>query len=104
MTSRKSGRDWKFFVVATLATICALLTAFNLLLGASVRDLQTEVATRQQFINESVPLARVNNQIIQALANMSARSNDVALRDMLARHGVTFSSPEPVTPDPEQTQ
>ncbi len=102
MRSGRSLRDGKFFILATLVTLCALLTGFNLLLGADVRSLQTNVATRQQYINESIPLARVNTQIIQTLANMSARSNDAAIRDMLSRHGVTFASPEPVPSDPEQ--
>lgn len=98
------ARDWKFWILATIGTLCALLTALNFLLGAEVRKLQTDVATRQQFINDSIPLARVNSRIIQTLANMSARSNDAAIRDMLARHGVTFSSAEPDSPDPDQAQ
>lgn len=104
MASGRSARDWKLLVLVTLSALCALVTVYNFLLGAEVRKLQSNVATRQQFITESVPLARMNNQIIQTLANMSARSNDAAIRDMLARHGVTFSSPEPDQPDPDQAQ
>ncbi|MBT8090600.1 MAG: hypothetical protein KJO01_10365 [Gammaproteobacteria bacterium] len=104
MTSNGFARDWKFWTLAALGTLCALLTAFNFLLDADIRTLQTNVATRQQFINESVPLARVNSQIIQTLANMSAQSNDAAIRDMLARHGVTFSITEPGPPQPDQAE
>ena len=102
MRSGGSLRDWKFLILATLATLCVLLTGVNLLLVADVRTQQTNVATRQQYINESIPLARVNSQIIQTLANMSARSNDAAIRDMLARHGVTFTSSQPGPADSEQ--
>lgn len=88
-------RDWKIFLLGVLVTLCAVLSAYNLLLASEVRGLREEIANRQQFINESVPLARVNSQIIQTLANMSATSNDGAIRDMLARNGVTFSAPAP---------
>lgn len=103
-SGRSAARDWKLWLLGTLTALCALVSVYNLVLGADVRELQANVAARQQFINESVPLARVNSQIIQTLANMSARSNDAAIRDMLARHGVTFSNPEPDPSDEEQGQ
>jgi hypothetical protein len=46
-------------------------------------------------------LARVNSQLIQTLANMSAQSNDEAIREMLARHGVTFSTPPATSGQPQ---
>ena len=98
MTSGRSAQDWKFWTLAILVTICVLLNVVNLRLGSGVSELRMSVAERQQFIAESVPLARVNTQIIQTLANMSSQSNDAAIRAMLARHGVTFSSTEPEPP------
>ena len=95
MTSGRSAQDWKFWTLAILLAICVLLNVVNMRLGSGVSELQTSVAERQQFIAESVPLARVNTQIIQTLANMSSQSDDAAIRAMLARHGVTFSSTEP---------
>ena len=104
-SASSSARDWKIWVLGAVSALCALLTAFNVfMLSAEIRDLQTNVTTRQQFIQESIPLARMNDQIIQTLANMSARSNDVAIRDMLARHGVTFSEVEADVPVEEQGQ
>lgn len=100
MSSGGSGRDRKVWVLAILVGVCVVLTLVNLRLAAGVRDLRTNVAERQQFISESIPLAHVNNQIIQTLANMSARSNDADIRNMLAQHGVTFTSQQSKSSDP----
>lgn len=96
MSTGGFARDWKFWILAALSALCALVAAANIfLLGAQVRERQTNVASRQQFISETIPLAQVNSQIIQALANLSAESGDLDIRDMLARHGVTFSVNQP---------
>ena len=102
MTTDGFARDGKFWALAILVGACVLLTFVNLRLGAGVRDMRTNVAERQQFIAESIPLAHVNNQIIQTLANMSARGNDAAIREMLASHGVTFTTSEATSSDPEE--
>jgi hypothetical protein len=101
MSAGGFARDWKFWVLAMLAVICAGVTVFNTSLRTGVRERQVQLAARQQFINESMTLARVNSQLIQTLANMSAQSNDEAIREMLARHGVTFSTPPATSGQPQ---
>ena len=91
MSASRSALDLKFWLLTIVSAACAALTAVNLVWYFDVSQQQAEVLARQQFINESVPLARVNTQIIQALANLSAQTNDTAIRDMLGRHGVTFT-------------
>ena len=49
------------------------------------------VLTQQQFINESIRLSRVNARLIRALATVSAQTNDMDIRALLAEHGVTFT-------------
>lgn len=78
-------------VLTGVAVLAGALTAANQSVRSDILARQAEVATRTQFINESVALGRMNSQLIQALANLSAQGNDEAIRTMLAKHGVTFS-------------
>jgi hypothetical protein len=55
-----------------------------------VRDLQSEVNQRQKFIMDTVPLEALNRDIVQALAQLSAKNNDDELRNLLATHGISF--------------
>lgn len=84
-------RDWKFLLVTLLAVVGLGLVWVNVSIHSANRDRQADVAERQQFINESVPLSRLNTQFIQALAQLSAQSDDDSIRQLLADHGVTFT-------------
>jgi len=84
-------RDWKFFVLLAMSLAAAALTAYNYWLDRTNRELQAEIAARQTFLEESVRISQFSNQLIQALANLAAQSNDENLTKLLADHGVTFT-------------
>jgi histidinol phosphatase-like PHP family hydrolase len=84
-------RDWKFSLVTAIALIGSILVLVNVSIHRGNRTLQADVAQRQQFINQSIQLARLNNEIIQALARLSAETNDESIRQLLADQGVTFT-------------
>ena len=63
------------------------------------RSVQSEVNQRQQFINQSIQLGRVNDALIRALATMAVSNNDDKLRDLLAQSGITIN---PTTGAPER--
>ena len=77
-------RDWKFSLVTAIALIGSILVLVNVSFHRANRTLQADVAQRQQFINQSIQLARLNNEIIQALARLSAETNDESIRRLLA--------------------
>lgn len=83
--------DWKFLTITAVAALAFIFVLINLSAHMSNRTRQTEVAERQQFINQSVQLSRLNTQFIQALAQLSAETNDESIRRLLAEHGVTFT-------------
>ena len=66
--------------------------AANVGLSLNNRAAQAEVNQRQQFINETVQLARLNNQIVQALANLAVQTNDESIRRLLAAQGITITT------------
>ena len=84
-------KSWQFWLLNTLAVITLILVAVNISLSMGNRTVQTQVLQRQQFINQSIRLSRLNNQLIRALAVASAQTDDQQIRDLLSAHGVTFS-------------
>ncbi len=87
-TPRRSGLLWS---VAVIAVIALGFVAANIFLHRTNLALQEELAQRQQFINESIRLSRLNTQLVQALATLAAQSDDQAIRDLLEIHGITFT-------------
>lgn len=88
-------RGWQFWTVNALALLAVVLVLVNTVLARNNRDIQRDVITRQQTIDDGVRLAQVNAQLIRALANLSAQTGDEALRDLLASQGVTFRVQQP---------
>ena len=88
---QKAGGSGLLWGVAAFAVIALGFVAANIFLHRSNLALQEELAQRQQFINESIRLSRLNSQLVQALATLAAQSDDEAIRNLLASHGITFT-------------
>ena len=84
-------QPWEFWLLTGLAGCALLLLVVNLVLYQGNRSLQQEVNERQQSINQGIQLSRLNEQIIRALANLSAQNKDDQLKELLAEHGITFN-------------
>ena len=82
----------QFALLTALSLVFAALVAGVLVLASMNRGLQVEVASRQQFVQQSVQLEGLYREIARALAELGARNNDSQVRDMLARHGITYTA------------
>jgi hypothetical protein len=80
----------RIWIVTAISAVTLALAIVDVAMTSSVRELRADVAQRQQYLNQSVALGRLNTQIIQTLAKLSAQSNDEAIRSLLAKNGVTF--------------
>ncbi len=80
-----------FWTLNALAGVALVLVIANVVLSREVMALRDDVSARQQYINQTVRLSRVNVQLIQALANAAARTGDTDLRALLAAHGISFT-------------
>jgi hypothetical protein len=70
---------------------CALaLVILNIVLFSGNRALRDEVNARQKFINDSIKVNQLNNQLIQLLARTAVSNNDLQLQGLLATNGVTY--------------
>ena len=105
----RSLRDWKFWALTALTAVFLVVSVANVATRGDLRLRQTEVLSRQQYLSESAALGRLNTQIIQALATLSAQGNDEAIKAMLAKHGVTFTvnansnAPQPIASEEQKT-
>jgi hypothetical protein len=90
----------QFFVLTGLSGLFFLLLMGNLYLGYSVATSQVKAANAQAFVSQAVAF----NKNFSALAQVSQKSNDPALKDLLARQGITIraastnSTDTPATP------
>jgi hypothetical protein len=85
--------------LVALSGITLVLVVVYIVLIQGNRSVQSEVNQRQQFINQSIQLGRVNDALIRALATTAVSNNDDKLRDLLAQSGITIN---PTTGAPER--
>jgi hypothetical protein len=103
---RQSGAlaSLQYRVLVWAGTAALVLMVVNEALVRANDSLRTRAAARQQFINESLGLSRLNNELVQALAKLSIDRGDRELREALALYGISFkNTPASATgqvPDP----
>jgi hypothetical protein len=93
-----AGR-WVYWVTLALSGVTLVLVAAYVILAQDNRAIQAEVNQRQQFINQSIQLGRVNEALIRALAAGAVNDKDDKLHELLAQNGIainpTTGAPEP---------
>jgi len=91
------AEGWLYWMTVGLSAAAGALIVAYIVLVQDNRTVQAEVNRRQQFINQSNQLGRVNEALIRALAAAAVSNNDDKLRDLLAENGITINaSGEPV--------
>jgi hypothetical protein len=91
------AEGWLYWMTVGLSAAAGALIIAYIILVQDNRTVQAEVNRRQQFINQSIQLGRVNEALIRALAAAAVSNNDDKLRDLLAENGITINaSGEPV--------
>lgn len=90
MGGSRLGRG-SFWLSTFLAVAAIALVAANGYMSWENRSLRSEVRSRQNFINQTVRLSRVNSQLIRALAVTAVRNKDTDIQNLLAANGVSIS-------------
>jgi hypothetical protein len=90
---------WLYRLLVALSGITLVLVVVYIVLIQDNRSVQREINQRQQFINQSIQLGRINDALIRALATTAVSDNDDKLRDLLAQNGITIN---PTTGAPER--
>ena len=93
---------WLERLLVALSVITLILVVAYIVLVQDDHTMQAEVNQRQQFINQSIQLGRVNEALIRALAANAGK--DDKLRELLAQNGIsinaTTGAPEKETAPP----
>jgi cell division protein FtsB len=93
MTDDDAPRS-RFDGVAVIFGAAALILAIlSVVQSARNRSLQAQVAEGQSKLAKAQALANLDNSLVQLMAKAAADKDDGALRDLLARNGVTFKAP-----------
>ena len=92
---------WLYWVTVGLSGVTLVLVVAYIILAQDNRTIQAEVNQRQQFVNQSMQLGRINEALIRALAAGAVNDKDDKLRDLLAQNGITIN---PTTGAPEPSR
>ena len=75
-----------------LGAVALALVVVNAVLLVGNQQRQGEVNGRQAFINQSARLARLNQELVNTLAQVAVKRKDDALRDLLTANGITINA------------
>ena len=90
---------WLYRLLVALSGIALILVVVYIVLIQDNRSVQAGINQRQQFINQSIQLGRINDALIRALAAAAVSNKDDKLHDLLAQNGITIN---PTTGAPER--
>jgi hypothetical protein len=93
--------QWLYWVTVGVSGLTLALVVAYIILVQDNRSVQADVNRRQQFINQSIQLGRINEALIRVLAATAVTSKDEKLRELLAQNGITINAagePEKVPP------
>jgi hypothetical protein len=79
-------------VLTILSSLVLLLVVVNIFVAMGNQSIQSEVGERQQMIAQTIQLETLNRQLISVLANLALKTNDEALKKVLAAGGINLSS------------
>ena len=82
---------WQFNTLIVLGVLSLTLVLANATLFSLNRESQEEITQRQQFVQQSVALEGLYREIVKALAELGARSNDRGILDILAAQGLNVT-------------
>jgi len=85
------GTAWLGAVPIGLAGLTLILVFLNVWLVLSDQSRQAEINQRQQYINQSIRLSRINEGLVRALATAAATNKDDKLRKLLTDQGINFT-------------
>jgi len=91
----------EFIILTVVAAAFVAMVIANVSVAHSSRASQMQFGAQQEFIATTGQLEVLNRELIRALAELAARSNDEQIRSLLSANGITFTidtKPVPAAP------
>ena len=82
----------QYWLLVAVALLAAALAAANIALYKLNQGLGSDNAQRAQYIQQSVQIEPLFQQIVKALAELAVKNNDPTLRELLGSQGITIST------------
>ena len=79
-----------YWAAVAFGALALVLLVLNVSFINGNRAMQDEVNQRQLVINRGQTLSQVNQNLVQALANVAVKDSDTQVRDLLAAQGITL--------------
>lgn len=88
-------KQWQFMLLTGLAVVSFVLAAANIVLFTGNRESQNEFSTRAQYIQQSQQIEPLYQGIVRNLAEVSAKTGDPQISQLLTSQGITFTVNQP---------
>ncbi len=77
-----------------LCAVAMLFIVVDLVVLKGNRQMQEQFGSRQSEINVALNLSKVNQELVQALAELASKNNDIGIKRLLAENGITIQPSE----------
>ena len=91
-------KQWQFVLLTLLGFASVALVVTDILLFTGNREAQNDFAARTQYIQESLQLEPLYQGIVRNLAEISAKTNDPQITQLLTSQGISFTVNQPQQP------
>jgi len=95
-------KQWQFMLLTALGLVSLALVVTNVVLFTGNRDAQTEFTNRAQYIQQSLQVEPLYQSIVRNLAEISAKTNDPQITQLLTAQGITVTVNPPQAPKDAQ--
>jgi len=82
---------WQHNLLVGFGALAVLLVIANGVLFTQNRAAQAVLNRRQAFVQQTVPLEGLYNEIVKSLAQMAVKDNDRQMLNMLSAQGLTIT-------------
>ncbi|HYP68751.1 MAG TPA: hypothetical protein VEP67_10950 [Thiobacillaceae bacterium] len=83
--------QWQSRLLTGLAAVALVLAATDIVMFGTNQKSQNEFNGRAQYIQQSLQLEPIYQGMIRSLAELSAKTNDEQIRNLLASQGISFT-------------
>ncbi len=92
-----AGQYWLLVILGGLTLVVAIAAIY---LAGGNQKLAAELQSKQAFIQQTLPLSKLNGELVQGIAKTAANIGDAELKALLERQGISFSPKPLAEPQP----
>jgi hypothetical protein len=93
-------KTYQYWLLTVIAALSLLLVIVDITMVNRNQALRGEVESRAQYIQQSVQLQVLYQDMVKALADLAVRNKDDQLRDLLTREGISITVNPPASAAP----